>query len=251
MTDKTTAASFTKDGPNALHRQISETFRARIASGDWPQHYRLKAEPELARDLGVSRGTLRRALTTLLEEGLLQKVRGKGTFVTSAIVEPAIAQRLSTLTEDFTAQGIDTQAAMLECRLKVPPRPVAALLDLPEGQTALFLMRRKSTASGVVALIENHVRADRTPGIEGVDFASHSLFGTLEDRYRLKISSARRTFSAQVGDARICAALDMPEGAPVQYLQQITYLADGSPIEYSDVWINSARLRVTSLLSRR
>jgi DNA-binding GntR family transcriptional regulator len=40
-------------------------------------------------------------------------------------------------------------------------------------------------------------------------------------------------------------------GAPVQYMQQVTYLSDGRPIEYSDVWIQSEKLKVTSLLSRR
>jgi GntR family transcriptional regulator len=240
-----------REGPASLHSQISETFRSRIASGTWPTHYRLKAEPDLAEDLGVSRGTLRRALATLLEEGLLQKVRGRGTFVTSSVVEPAIAQRLSTLTEDFSAQGIKTEAIVLDGGLRLAPKPIAALLDIPSDLRTFFIQRKRKTADGVFAFMENYVRADLTPGIETVDFETQSLFGTLEDRYRLKISTARRTFSAEIADARICRALEMTEGAPVQYLQQITYLTNGEPIEYSDVWINSARLRVTSFLSRR
>ncbi len=240
-----------RDGHVPLHSQISETFRARIASGTWPAHYRLKAEPDLAKELGVSRGTLRRALSTLLEEGLLQKVRGRGTFVTSSIVEPAIAQRLSTLTEDFSAQGIKTEAIVLDAGLRPAPKPIAALLDIPGDVPTFFIARKRRTADGVFAFMDNYVRADLTPGIETVDFETRSLFGTLEDRYRLKISTARRTFSAEIADARICEVLEMPEGAPVQYLQQITYLTNGEPIEYSDVWINSARLRVTSFLSRR
>ncbi|WP_198654884.1 GntR family transcriptional regulator [Albibacillus kandeliae] len=240
-----------RDAPASLHSQISEAFRARIASGEWPAHYRLKTEPELAVELGVSRGTLRRALTTLLDEGLLRRVRGRGTYVASAIIEPAIAQRLSTLTEDFVRDGIPTEAIVLDCTLTVPPKPVAALLDLPQEQSALFLARFRRTEAGPVALMENYVRADLTPGIEAIDFSANSLFGTLEDRYRLKISSARRTFSAEAANERVSAALEMQPGAPVQYLQQITYLADGRPVEYSDVWINSNRLRVTSILSRR
>ncbi|WP_267882435.1 UTRA domain-containing protein [Streptomyces sp. NRRL F-5065] len=45
--------------------------------------------------------------------------------------------------------------------------------------------------------------------------------------------------------------MDLAEGAPVQYLQQVTYLADDRPVEYSDVWIHSRRLGVTPLLLRR
>ncbi|MER7971606.1 GntR family transcriptional regulator [Streptomyces sp. NPDC096080] len=240
-----------RDVPTAIHVQISEHIRLRIASGEWPAHYRLKSEPELAQEFGVSRGTLRRALTTLIEEGLLRQVRGRGTFVTSTTIEPAIAQKLSTLSEDFASQGVVTTTTVRECALIVPPKPVAALLDLAPGTPVLSLTRVRATDEGPVALLSNFVRTDLTPGIERVDFTSASLFGVLEGTYGLKIATARRTFGAEAATPAVAEALALDEGAPVQYLQQVTYLADDRPVEYSDVWIHSGRLRVTSLLVRR
>ncbi|MEH6781257.1 MAG: UTRA domain-containing protein, partial [Rhodoglobus sp.] len=67
----------------------------------------------------------------------------------------------------------------------------------------------------------------------------------------LKIAAARRTFSAEAAEENVASHLNLEVGAPVQYLQQVTYLADDRPIEYSDVWIHSGRLQMTSLLSRR
>lgn len=249
--DSTQAAGIQRGLPVAIHAQISGGIRARIASGEWPAHYRLKSEPELAAELGVSRGTLRRALTTLIEEGLLRQIRGKGTFVTSTTIEPAIAQKLSTLSEDFANQGVATRTTVLECRLIDPPKPVAALLEVPSGGKVLELVRLRSTERGPVVLLYNYVRTDFAPGIEGVDFAESSLFGTLEGTYGLKIATARRTFSAEAAAGDVATLLDLAVGAPVQYLEQVTYLADDRPVEYSDVWIHSGRLRVTSLLSRR
>lgn len=240
-----------RDAPVAIHAQISERIRGRVATGEWPAHYRLKTEPELAAELGVSRGTLRRALTTLIEEGLLRQVRGRGTFVTSTTFEPSIAQRLSTLSEDFAHQGVVFDTEVRVCEAITPPRPVAALLDVPVGGEVLRLSRLRSTAGEPVTMLTNYVRLDLTPGIVDTDFARESLFGTLEGRYGLKIGTARRTFSAEAADDDIAAALRLSPGQPVQYLQQVTYLADGRPIEYSDVWIHSGRLKVTSLLSRR
>ncbi|NEB72384.1 UTRA domain-containing protein, partial [Streptomyces fulvissimus] len=86
------------------------------------------------------------------------------------------------------------------------------------------------------------------PGIEKTDFTTASLFGVLEDTYGLKIATARRTFSAEAATTDVATELDLGQGDPVQYLQQVTYLDDGRPVEYSDVWIHSGRLRVTSLL---
>lgn len=237
--------------PVAIHTQISDSFRTKIASGEWPAHYRLQSEPDLAADLGVSRGTLRRALTTLIEEGLLRQVRGRGTFVTSTTIEPAIAQKLSTLSEDFARQGIAMATHVIAQDLIAPPRPVAALLEVPAGGSVLRLVRLRSTGDGPVTLLYNYVRTDFAPGIEGVDFETQSLFGTLEGRYSLQISSARRTFSAEAAEGEVAELLGIPSGQPVQYLEQVTYLANNHPIEYSDVWIHSARLRVTSILSRR
>lgn len=237
--------------PIALHRQISDRMRKRITGGEWPGNYRLKPEPELAEELGVSRGTLRRALSTLIDEGLLRQVRGRGTFVTAPTLEPAIAQRLSTLSEDLHGLGVTTRTLVMECTLTAAPQQVAALLDLPRESRPLKLVRVRSTDAGPVALTVNYVRSDLAPGIETVNFSAESLFGTLEGRYGLKIGSARRTFSAEAADETVSEALAVPRDQPVQYLQQVTYLADGRPVEYSDVWVDSNRLRITSLLSRR
>jgi len=240
-----------RDSAVALHTQISDRIRARIASGEWPSNYRLHTEPELAAELGVSRGTLRRALATLIEQGLLRQVQGRGTFVTSTLIEPAIAQKLSTLSEDFASQGIVVSTTVFAVELIEAPRPIASLLDVVPGQRVLRLCRLRSTERGAVALIFNYVRTDLTPGIEHIDFSKHTLFGTLEDRYRLKIASGRRTFTAEEASPDVSEKLGVPIGSPVQYLEQVTYLAGGRPVEYSDVWINSRLLRVTSLLSRR
>jgi DNA-binding GntR family transcriptional regulator len=236
--------------PATLHSQISTWLREQIASGRWPAHYRLKSEPDLAAELGVSRGTLRRALATLIAEGLLVQVRGRGTFVTSTVVEPAIAQKLTSLSEDFADLGTPLSTQVLECSLVDPQGPVAALLDVPTVGSVLRLVRVRSTTEGPVALLANCVRADLAPGIADVDFEHETLFGVLSARYGLEIATGRRTFSATAADREMASRLDVPEGSPLLHLEQVTYLASGSPIEYSDVWIRSDRLRVTSILTR-
>ncbi|MEW2378066.1 GntR family transcriptional regulator [Micromonospora sp. NPDC047812] len=240
-----------RDAPVPLHAQVSEQIRARILSAEWPPHYRLRSEPELATELGISRGTLRRALSTLIRDGLLVQVRGRGTFVTSTAIEPSIAQKLTTLSEDFARQGVSMTTHVVTHQVMAAPSPVAALLDLRPGQSVLRLERLRATSTGPVAWLVNYVRVDLAPGLDLVDLADRSLFGLLENEYGLKISTGRRTFSATAATGRIAAALEVPEQFPLLYLEQITYLDDGRPIEYSDVWIHSERMRVTSLLSRR
>ncbi|SCL26560.1 GntR family transcriptional regulator [Micromonospora inyonensis] len=240
-----------RDAPAPLHAQVSEQIRAKILSAEWPPHYRLRSEPELAADLGISRGTLRRALATLIRDGLLVQVRGRGTFVTSTTIEPSIAQKLTTLSEDFARQGVPYTTEVVSQRVMAAPPPLATLLDLSPGQSVLRLERLRSASTGPVAWLVNYVRTDLTPGLEQADLADRSLFGLLENEYGLKITTGRRTFTATAATDRIATALGVAEGFPLLYLEQITYLHDGRAIEYSDVWIHSERMRVTSLLSRR
>ena len=108
----------------------------------------------------------------------------------------------------------------------------------------------RSTTAGPVALLANFVRTDLAPGLETVDFEQETLFGVLASRCGLHIATGRRTFSATAAQAEAAGLLEVPIGAPLQHLEQVTYLASGSPIEYSDVWIRSDRLRVTSILTR-
>jgi len=244
-------AGLDRDAPSSLHSQLSDSMRSAIVAGHWPPGQRLSSEPDLAAELGVSRGTLRRAIATLVDEGLLRQVRGRGTFVTEPVLEPAIGQRLSTLTEDFASQGVVLDTAVLESSLVTAPKAVAAVLRIPAGVPALRLVRVRSTAGEPIALVKNYVRTDLAPGIESTDFTAESLFGVLEGRFALRIGTARRTFSAEGCSGEVAAALGLEEGHPVQYLEQLTFLADGRPVECSDVWIDSTRLRVVTRLSRR
>jgi DNA-binding GntR family transcriptional regulator len=244
-----TDATPDRHAPEKLHVQISERIRELLATGQWPPGYRLQSEPRLAEDLGVSRGTLRKALTTLVEDQLLVRVQGRGTFVVGD--RPGAEHRmLSTLSEDFAAQGIPLRTSVITADISVPPDPVRRALRLPFGTPAYRLVRLRGPGNDDIALLHNYVRLDLVPDILRVNFAERTLFDVLETDYQLEIKSASRTFSAVGADEEIARSLNLKIGSPVQLLQQTTILTDGRPVEYSNVWINSARLRVTTTLSR-
>jgi DNA-binding GntR family transcriptional regulator len=239
-----------RDLPVPLHAQISAAIRREIRSGAWPAHYRLAAEPDLAVSFRVSRGTLRRALRTLIEEGLLVQVRGRGTFVVSPALEQTIGQELLSLTEGLAREGVASTTTVISQGVDRPPDTVAGLLGLGAGADALHLVRTIEVDGTPVAYLSNWVRSDICPGIDRHDFTSASLFGTLEGEYGLHIAVGRRTFEAQGASGDAAQHLRLAEGAPVLYLEQVTYLDDGRQIEYSDVWIRGDRLKLTSLLTR-
>src|ERR1700712_5296590 len=126
-----------RDMPVPLHAQISAAMRREIRAGAWPAHHRLAAEPDLAVSYRVSRGTLRRALRTLIEEGLLVQVRGRGTFVVSPSLGQTIGQELLSLSEGLAREGITSRSEVLSQDVELPSDAIAGLLGLATGQRAL------------------------------------------------------------------------------------------------------------------
>ena len=236
--------------PAPIYRQIREWMRQQITSGLWPEHYKLKPETELIEELGVSRGTLRKAIADLTAEGLLVAIHGRGTFVSSRTLEQPLANGLVAFSEDLARQGVPFETEVLEQRLALPSQRVAALLSVSDAAPVLTLKRVRRVQQEPIALLHNYVLVERAPEIASVDFVHVGLFATLEKRYGLALNWGQRTFQAQTAEAEVARQLHVDAGAPVMYVEQVTYLTDGTPIELSDIWLRGDRFRLSAVVKR-
>lgn len=233
-----------------IHEQISEALRARVRSGQFPVGSRLPAESTLMEEFGAARGTVRRALRTLNEQGIAQTLRGKGTYVRSGRTEPSIAQALVGLGEAFSYSEKSLTTKVLHQEVvpadSYPQFPTA----LGATEQLLFLDRVRLLDEVPVARLKNWVRLDRAPGVESTDFATTALFTALEATARGKVTSGRRTFEAVLADGDVAASLDISTVVPLLFLRQVTYLDDGDVVECSDVWMDSQHVAVSMNLVR-
>lgn len=71
-----------REGPVPIYRQVAAVLLARIESGEYPVNRALPSEPDLSVEFGVTRNTVRAAIRVLAEQGRVQTVAGRGTFVT-------------------------------------------------------------------------------------------------------------------------------------------------------------------------
>jgi len=210
------------------------------------------AETELASELTVSRGSVRKAIGQLIAQGLLVQVHGRGTFVSAGRLEQPLADRLVTFSEDLIAKGIPFETHVLETSVGPASQRVASLLSLsPEEQNVLVLKRVRNVAGSPLIYLINHVAVSRCPGIERVDFSRYRLVEALEEVLGLDIDWARRTFEAQCASKEVAELLALSEGCPVMYMEQVLYLRDGSPIELSDLWLRGDRFRLSAIVTRR
>lgn len=241
-----------RGAPVPLHDQISSAIRAKVRSGDWPEHYKLHAETELAAELEVSRGTVRRALHTLIEEGVLQQVQGRGTFVASHIPEQDFADPLRSMGEDLEARGIAYTTELITFELAVPPAPISQLLGLQAGQRAWRLERlRRNTAGEPIMFLRNWVSHTLCPGLPAGSLTDRGLFRVIEQECGVPILMGRRTIDAQEATVQVAERLAVRAGAPVMHVEQTTYTTGDRPLEFSDVWTPPGRISMSSIVRRR
>jgi GntR family transcriptional regulator len=238
-----------RDSATPLHQQLSEQMLRWIEEGVWPPNHKLPIEPELAELLHVSRGTLRKAVSTLIVSGHLARVHGRGTFVLPPDLEQPLAQELIGIGDAFDRQGIEHSTALVAFARVPASSTVRKLLNLA-GEDVLKIERVRSIASEPVALLHNYVDPDRVPGLVEYDFSKTRVFAALEAELQQPLDSARRTFCAQLATRDVARALRVGEKAAVLHLEQVTYLEDGSPIECSDVWFRGDKMKISAQLAR-
>jgi GntR family transcriptional regulator len=243
--------SLDKTRPEPLYQQIKLWMVQEIDSGQWPLHYKLPAEEDLARSLKVSRGTVRQAIQDLIAENRLTQIHGRGTFVISTQqVESSLADHLVAFSEDLILQHIPFETEVLEQRVIGPDTRVRALLNLNPDTLVFSLQRRRFVNNVPIILTKNYVRYELCPGIEREQFQERQLFRCLESKYDLRLSWARRTSEARLASTQESSLLGIALGSPVMYMEQIVYLEDGRAAECSDIWMRGDRFKLSSIITR-
>ena len=119
---------------------LAAALRARVVAGEWPPGSALPAEQTLASEHGVALGTLRRALELIAEQGLIERIHGRGTFVRAGMTGATMMRffRFGEGTGEVPASRIVSRQTL------VAPAEVARRLALAPGETALRLQRVRS-----------------------------------------------------------------------------------------------------------
>jgi DNA-binding GntR family transcriptional regulator len=239
-----------RTGLTPIHSQIKEWIERQITLGVWPPRFKLKAEVDLAKELQVSRGTLRTAIGELIAGGLLMQIHGRGTFVAPRVVEQPLAERLVTFSEDLISKGIVYETQVLE-QAVLPAKGKAALrLNLTASEQMFYLKRVRLVGEERVIVLHNYVVWASCAGIETLNFTKERLFEVLEETYQLRLMRGERTFQAQAANAEVAALLNMAEGEPVMHVEQLTYLDNGDVIECSEIWLRGDCFRLVAAVNR-
>ncbi len=222
-----------------LHELLAKLLRGRIISGEWPAGSRIMSEHALMERYGVSRGTVRRAIGMLVDEGLLVQRKGKGTFVTrSGVAHPGGARPLS-FAHALKEQGLAFKTQVLAKEVLPAPAEVAQELGLETGEPVLFMRRVRTVEGRAIVCQESWENLGACPGLADSDFTKESLFDAVERCSGHEIALSNMRSSATCAGKEHGGYLALPAEAPVLLLEQTISLDNHVPIEWSLTWLRS------------
>jgi len=232
-----------------LVSQTAAAIRARIEAGRWQFGEQLPSEPQLANELGISRGTLRESVRLLISNGLLDRRHGVGTFV-ARVPPPTIDRGIDELfgAGDAIAQ-MGFRPAVGACRIAVVPAPdvVARELRLGNGAAVCHFERVRLADDRPVVLCHDYIDArlllELDVAVEDIqpqlNARGGSLYAWLEQDLGRVIDTALARIEPFSASPEAAAALNVPPGSALLRLRQTHFGADGAEILYSDNLHNS------------
>ena len=222
-----------RTGAAPLYHQLKQWLAARIVSGELPPGTQLPGDNELSERLGVSRGVVRQALSDLRHDGLIERARGRGTFVAQPKTAQGLIGSLRGLAEDAAFRGQRVESIVLRAQETEADGAVAEKLALPPGGRVVELERLRSLDGEPWVLTVTCLPAERVPGLLEHDLGgTASLYRILREQYGLQVVSATRHVEAAVTDAREAHLLRIQPGRPLLVLRSVSRDGDGRPFEY-------------------
>src|ERR1700731_2325511 len=232
-----------------LYERVESVLAGEIADGSLPPDTRLPPEDGLVARFKVSRTTVRKAIQNLVERGLVEVRRGKGTFVS----QPKITQELTELTgfvEDMPALGRGPTARLLDKRIVAAEEAVARQLALAPG-TPVFRLRRVRLADGVaMSFDETYLPRDLGEKVADNDLEAEPVFALLEEKYDTPLVEAEYKLEAAAADAVAAEALEVPTGSPIFLVERTSYTTGNRPVDYERLHYRGDLIRFVTRLAR-
>ena len=231
-------------GAIPLYHQLKELLTENIEGGLWAPGHQLPTEKELAAEFRVSRTTVRQTMQLLANEGLVERVQGKGTYVS----RPKFGHNLLAIGGGgWTGDASSLPSVVVhEVHEVVPPLSVATRLALAAGETTFELKRSVVEGDERLALITSWLPVRLFPGMAQLDHESlqRSIRSLLRDYYHTEVARQHKEISITILEEAEAGLLQSPPGAPALLITYLSTAGGGEPVEFRRWIVRGDRCKV-------
>lgn len=225
-----------------LYHQLKEILREQIESGAWQTNEMIASEHQLMKDYAVSRNTVKKAIEDLVQEGLLTRIQGKGTFVSLPKFEQSLSGFYS-FSKVMKAKGYDAKDVIISVERAPMPSSVAKHFDVRGAEDVFELKRIRCAGDEPIIYERSYLPRNVVPSLTKEDVLSTSLYDFLERAYGVVVAKAKETFEPVLIDSYESHYLNTKAGYPGLLLDRISYDITGRPVEYCRAIVRGDRCR--------
>ena len=219
------------------YRRIYEDLAARIRSGELKPESRLPGDLELAERYGVARMTVRQAVAGLVDQSLVERKHGVGTFVSGDSAGRRSLNRLTSFSEDMRGSGQELTTDILAQATVAPTPEIAKQLALAKGAQVVFVARVRKIDRTPRSMHHSYLPYGEFPSLDREPLVQGSLYKTLDQVYDVRPRRADQGIRAVAATRDVARHLEVPVRSPVLQTERLTIDERNIRIEYARSWM--------------
>jgi GntR family transcriptional regulator len=218
-----------KNKSTPLYIQIEKQIKKKIEQGILKTHDKITSEQEISQKYDVSRSTVRKAFARLVQENLVYRKVGKGTFVSDLTINQNVS-----LMKGFAEKANDPHIHSLETKILkkdivFPENDIQKLLKLNEKDKVLIIDRLRYINSEPLVKQTCILPVELFSEILSKDL-TNSITKIIKEDYNYKFESYWTKMNARGSDRHISDILNIEENAPIMYIEGLTFAKNNIPI---------------------
>ncbi|HYW94548.1 MAG TPA: GntR family transcriptional regulator [Bacteroidales bacterium] len=213
-----------------LHAQVETLLRKMAEDPEYKSGKLLPNEVDLAKNLGISRNTLRQATNKLVYEGVLVRKKGFGTHFAGESVNTRI-RSWSSFSQEMQAMGIDIKNFEISVDNVMPEPDVARFFNITEDTKILKLVRLRGREDGPFVYFYSYFNP--RIGLTGNEDFTKPLYEILEHDYHTVAKLSKEELSARAADKFLASKLGIKVGDPILKRKRMVYDPGSRPVEYN------------------
>jgi len=235
-----------------LYFQLEQVIRSKILMGEFVPGEQIPTEKDFCMTYQVSSITARQAILNLVNEGLLIRRQGKGTFVTEGLRNPKNIKTLclSGDVNDVIPEGLKAQDVKVLDIVKVKsPRRVARSLNLEDGKEIILVRRIRSENNTAISYIKNYLPLEIGEQIKAEDLCIYPMLDILRNQLGIPVRGGIQYVEAIVADHDVASALSVGVASPILYLDTMIFEERQRPVEFVQTFYRPDQFRFTVKLT--
>jgi len=215
-----------------LYQQLKDIIKAKIDQQEWKPDDQIYSENQLFEMFDVSRNTAKKAIEDLVQEGVLYRIQGKGTFVSQPKIEHSLSAFYS-FSQVLRDKGLNPRDVVLSVTVEKASHKIAAELKIAEGEDVAVLKRLRCANDEAIILEASYLPKKKVHEPEKLATVGEKpLYDILQDEFQIVVTSAKETFEPVLVREEEHRYLEVEAGSPALLLERIAYDQTKTPVEF-------------------